>query len=477
VALRNCGRVDPGSLDDYLAGRAGYSGLERALKLGPEGVIAELESAGLRGRGGAGYPTAQKWRACREAEGGEKFAVCNALDADPHARTARLLLGGDPHSVLEGLLIGAYTVGAARGFVCVNAEYTEEIAAVEQALEQMRARGLLGDDIRGSGFACDFEVRALAGSLVAGEETALIRALEGRQPLPYLRFDYPAVNGLHNKPTLVNSAETLANVSAILQEETSVARAGVLESGGTKIVTVTGAVSQESTVEIPLGTTIGALLEAVVGDEAGAAQGVAPGASAAGLGIKAVQFGGPVGAFFAGASLATPIAYEDLEAAGSVMGSATLRVFGGAPGGALDKDASNGVLAEGGAPGSSGALCAVELARNALAYLHEESCGICTACREGTLQLAEMLDDLVESRAKPEDRDLMLELCEHMHTGSICGLGKNAANPLLSLLQLFSDDFDAHFHGQSCPASGSGAADGEPRPATPEDGGAVSAKE
>lgn len=458
MALRNCGRVDPGSLDDYLASCAGYSGLERALKLGPEEVIAELESAGLRGRGGAGYPTAQKWRACREAEGGEKYAVCNALDADPRARTARLLLGSDPHSALEGLLIGAYTVGASRGFVCVNAEYTEEIAAVEQALEQMRARGLLGDDILGSGFACDLEVRAIPGSLVAGEETALIRVLEERQSLPYLRFDYPAVKGLHSKPTLVNNVETLANVSVILQEETSAARAKAIESGGTKIVTLTGALSQECIVEIPLGTTIGALLEAVAGDEVSAAQGVASGASAAGLGIKAVQFGGPVGAFFAGASLVTPITYEDLEAAGSVMGSATLRVFGGTPGG-------------------SGALCAVELARDALAYLHEESCGICTACREGALQLTEMLDDLVESRAKPEDRDLMLELCEHMRTGSICGLGKNAATPLLSLLKLFADDFDAHLHGQPCPASGSGAADRGSCPATPQDGGAASAKE
>ena len=219
-----------------------------------------MESAGLRGRGRRRLSAAQKWRACREAEGGEKCAVCNALDADPRARTARLLLGSDPHSALEGLLIGAYTVGASRGFVCVNAEYTEEIAAVEQALEQMRARGLLGDDILGSGFACDLEVRAIPGSLVAGEETALIRVLEERQSLPYLRFDYPAVKGLHSKPTLVNNVETLANVSVILQEETSAARAKAFESGGTKIVTLTGALSQECIVEIPLGTTIGALL-------------------------------------------------------------------------------------------------------------------------------------------------------------------------------------------------------------------------
>jgi len=422
VALRNLGRVDPGSIEDYIVTCDGYSGLHRALSIGREGVIAELEKAGLRGRGGAGYLTALKWRTCREAEADEKFVVCDAIDAHPWTRTAQTLLGGDPHSVLEGLLIGAYAVGAAQCFLCVNADYREQIALLRDALDRMRDCGLLGHGILSSEFSCDVEVCATAGSLVAGEETALIRILEGKQALPYLRFEYPAVQGLHEKPTLVNNLETLAVVSALLQ-----GRAGAPMAGDTKIVTICGDVEREMTVEVPLGMSIGALLEG------------AEGASLGELGVKAVQFGGPTGAFFAagspasggvGGSLDTPITFEHIEAAGSVMGSATLRVVGGGPDG----------------------VCAVQMARDAMAYLQEQSCGKCTSCREGTLQLVDMLDDILDSRATAEDLELMLELCEAMRTGSICGLGKNAGAPLLSALTLFGDDFDAHLHDGHCPA-------------------------
>jgi NADH-quinone oxidoreductase subunit F len=314
VALRNRGRIDPRDIDDYIATCQGYSGLQRVLDLGREGAIQELRESGLRGRGGAGYVTALKWQSCHDAEGETKYAVCNAVDVDPHARTARLLLGSDPHSVLEGLLIGAYAVGAAHCFVCVDADYGEEIALVREALEQMRRHGLLGDDILESGFSCEIELKEISGSLVAGEETALLRALEDRQPLPYLRFAEAAVKGLYDMPTLIQSAETLANVSAILQRHPAVARtAGAGKGEGTKIVTLSGGPGPDRTVEVPFGTTIRTVVEQVGG--------VGPDDPSA----KVVQFGGPTGALFAGDSLDTPITYEDLEAAGSTIGSAASR--------------------------------------------------------------------------------------------------------------------------------------------------------
>jgi NADH-quinone oxidoreductase subunit F len=445
VALRNRGRIDPRSLDEYITRCGGYSGLDRALKLGRDGVLAALRRSGLRGRGGAGYPTAAKWQACHDAEADQKYTVCNAIDADPQARTAKALLGGDPHAVLEGLLIGTFAVGASRCFICVNSDYAAEVAVLEESLDQMRGYGLLGDGILGSGFSCYIEVRGIAPSLVAGEETALIGALEGKQPLPYIRFDYPAVKGLYGAATLVNSAETLANVSAIFQGLSALGRdgaappgdapgnyPGVADNPGAKVVTVCGDVARPRTVEIPFGTTIRALLEATQASPA------AEGVPANEPDMKAVQFGGPTGAFFAGASLDTPITYEDLEAAGSIMGSATLQVFDGA------RDA-----------------CAVEIARDAMSYLAEQSCGKCVVCREGTYQLADMLTDVAEARGKADDMELLLELCEAMEAGSICGLGKTAPTPLLSLLRLFPDDFAAHIDDGRCPAASSASGTGK----------------
>lgn len=416
VALRNCAQIDPGDINGYIASCRGYLGLARALEMRPHEVIAELQKSGLRGRGGAGYPTALKWQSCREAEGEEKYAVCDAVDSDPRARTARLLTGSDPHSVLEGLLIGAYAVGAAHCFVCIDDDYGAEIELLQEALGQMRRYGLLGENILESGFSCDIAVKEIAGSLVSGEETALLRALEGRQPLPYLRPPYPAAAGLHDRPTLMNSAETLANVSALFQEHPAVDRGrGAGKDAGTKVMTLTGDVSRPCTVEVPFGMTMGALVAEVEGVSLGE------------LHIKAVQFGGPTGMFFAGAGLNTPIAYEDMEEAGCFIGSATVQVF------------RQGV-------------CAVEMARDALSYLRDESCGKCVVCREGTYQIADVLDDIAESRGTAEDLELMLELSEALQNGSICGLGKTVSAPLLSSLRLFADDFDAHIQGRPCPA-------------------------
>lgn len=442
VALRNCGRIDPGRLEDYVVRAAGYSGLDTALKLRPLEVIEVLRRVGLRGRGGAGYPTAEKWRACHDAASDEKYFICNGVDADPQARTGKTLFGCDPHAVLEGLLIGAYAVGAVRCFVCVGSDCAEEATLLGEALAQMQHHGLLGEDILGSGFSCDIHVREIAPSLVIGEETALIRALEGRQPLPYLRFDHPAVKGLNDKPTLVNSAETLANVSAVFQgqwlsgQHDTEPCAGPSDSAtdlGTKVITVCGDGMHARTVEVPLGTTMRALLEAVRGE---AAEGETPVDRA---GLKAVQFGGPTGAFFTGTSLETPISYEDLESAGAPMGSASLHVFG-----------------------SIRAGCAVEIAHDVMDYLAEQSCGKCVVCREGTYQLADMLAEIAEGRARTGDKELLFELCEAMKTGSICGLGKTAPIPLLTLMRLFPDDFAAHLEHGRCPGtrSTSGRDDG-----------------
>ncbi|OFW58686.1 MAG: hypothetical protein A2133_08200 [Actinobacteria bacterium RBG_16_64_13] len=418
VALRNCGRIDPRDLNAYIAECHGYSGLERALGLGREGVIAKLRSSGLQGRGGAGYLAAAKWQICHDAEGEEKYAVCNAVDADPRARTARLLLGGDPYSVLEGLLIGAYAVGAAHCFVCINTEYTGELTVLQEALEALRERGLLGSGILESEFSCDIAIKEIAGSLVAGEETALLQALEGKQLLPYRRSVYPAVRGLYGKPTLVNSAETLANVSAIFQEHPAVTGPGGLAGGGcgTKVVTVFGGVSGSCTLEVPLGTTIAAVTEA------------AEGVPLSDLDLKAVQFGGPTGVFLAGSGLQTPITYEALQEAGAAMGSASVEMFGG------DR-------------------CAVEMARDVMLYLERQSCGKCVSCREVTYQLADMLSDIAESKGEAKDMEMIGELCEFMRSNSICGLGKSAAAPVLSSIELFAGDYDAHIKDKRCPST------------------------
>jgi NADH:ubiquinone oxidoreductase subunit F (NADH-binding) len=446
VVLRNVGHVDLQGPDGSVA--AGhYSGLVRALRLGPEGVIAEVERAALRGRGGAGFPTALKWRACRSAEGREKYVVCNSGDADPAARTARLLLGCDPHSVLEGLLIGAYAVGAAQGYMCINPGHAGETRALEETLDEMRRSRLLGDDILGSGFSFDLTVKEIAGPMPVWEETALIKTLEGRQPLPELRPPYPAVKGLHGRPTLVNAAETLANVAALFREGgphdvaatgaadvsmagtagasppgTAAGTAGASPPGtaaGTKVISITGDVGNERTVEVPLGTTLRELLAEVEGVETAAVE------------VKAVQFGGPTGAFFAGASLDTPISFEALEAAGAIMGSGTLRVF-------------------------RTGTCAVEMTRDTMVYLRDESCGKCPACREGAYQIAGMLTRIAEGRGKTEDLELLVELGEAMKSGSICGFGRTASAPLLSSLALFADDYRAHLDGRGCPGGGPG---------------------
>jgi len=417
IALRNCGHIDPGNIDHYIVRGKGYSGLSRALQMKQTDVIRELKKSGLRGRGGAGFLTADKWQICHDAEGDEKYAVCNAIDAAPRAHTARLLIESDPHSVLEGFLIGAYAVGASHCFIGVNGEHAHAAETLRKAIEQMRQYNLLGRNILGSNFSAEMEVKELSACLVAGEETALLCALEERQAIPYLRTTYPATGGYKNRPALVNNIETLSGVSAVFQNNPEWASGiGTEKSRGTKVVTLSGRIARKYTVEVPFGTTLRTLVQDIGG-------GVADGKD-----IKAVQFGGPTGAYFSGGSLDTPVSYEAMEGADSIIGSGTVEVFGDD-------------------------TCAVEMARDAISYIQTQSCGKCVFCREGSLQMSQILADIADNRGSPRDLDLLTELGEGMKTGSICGLGQTAPAPVLSSIKLFRSDYDAHIKEKRCPAN------------------------
>lgn len=414
IALRNCGCIDAASVYEYISHAQGYRGLAEALNMSREDVIEEMSKAGLRGRGGGGYPAAEKWKTCLETGETEKYVLGNAVDTDPKSHIARLLLEGDPHSVLEGMLIGAYAVGARQGFLCINDTYETAIKKLEKALNQMQENSLLGEKILDSDFSFGIEIKRVAASLVSGEETALIRLLEERQAMPYRRTVYPAVEGLNKNPTLVNNAETLSHVSAIFQYGAAwYAGIGTEKSPGTKVLTLTGDLVNNGTIEVPFGTTLRAAIKHSGSD-------IATGD------IKAVQFGGPTGTFLSPDSLDTPITFEAIDEIGGIMGSGTIEIF-------------------------ANTRCAVEIARNAIDYIESQSCGKCTFCREGSLQMANILKDISGNKGKPEDLELLLELGEAMATGSICGLGKTAPNPVLSSIRLFRGDYDTHINEKTCP--------------------------
>ncbi|MFC2069701.1 NADH-ubiquinone oxidoreductase-F iron-sulfur binding region domain-containing protein [Chloroflexota bacterium] len=420
IALRNCGYIDPENINHYILHGQGYSGLAKALQTGPTEVIAELKKSGLRGRGGAGYFTADKWQICHEVEGDEKYIICNAVDADPHSLTARLILESDPHSALEGILIAAYAVGASRCFVCVNARYEQAIKMLTRALEQMREYSLIGGNILDSDFSVEIEIREEADLFVSGEETALLRSIEGKQALPYIRTVYPAVSGLYNKPTLINNLETMSGVSAIFQNGPEwYSGFGTEQSKGTKVITLAGSVVHRYTIEVPFGTTLRSIIAYIGG-------GVPDGKN-----IKAVQFGGPTGVFFTADSPDISVDFESMEKAGSIIGSGVVEVF-------------------------DSACCAVEMTRDIIQYIQTQSCGKCVFCREGSYQTYDILKDISENGGKPHDMDLLFELGEAMMTGCICGLGSTAPNPVLSSIRLFSDDYDAHIKDKRCPVNDKG---------------------
>lgn len=416
VALRNCGYIDPVNINDYIVRAKGYSGLSKALQMDRENIIAELKKSGLRGKGGGGYYTADKWQVCHDTEAEKKYVICNAIDADPLAVTARLLLESDPHSVLEGMIIAAYAVGASHCIVYMNEGYRTARERLTTALAQMKEYTLKGNAVLDSAFNVEIEVREVPASLVSGEETTLLNSLEGKQVMPYIRPPYPAVCGLDGVPTLINNLETLACVSAIFQNGPEwYCECGTEQSKGTKVLTLAGSLVNKCTVEVPFGTTVKNLVEDIGG-------GIPCGKT-----LKMVQFGGPAGAFFDAESLNVPVDYEAVKDAGSIIGSGTVEVF------------------------NTGS-CAVGLAHEKITYLHSQSCGQCVFCREGTYQMSDMLDDITGNKGKSEYLDLIAELAQAMKAGCICGLGRNASSPVISSIELFRHEYDMHINEKRCPA-------------------------
>ncbi len=407
IVLRNCGHIDPDELESSLRG-GGYRGLVRALsEMSPAEVIEELKTSGLRGRGGAGFPTWLKWLKTREPDADRKYVICNADEGDPGAFMDRSVLEGDPHAVLEGLLIAAYAIGAEKGFFYIRAEYPLAVERVQRALEQAREQGLLGDDILGTGFCFEAEVRLGAGAFVCGEETALIASIEGRRGSPEPRPPYPSVSGLWGRPTSINNVETLAAVPAILDKGGSwYAGFGTDQSRGTKVFAVTGKVRNSQLVEVPMGLPIRTIIEDICGGAGGDVR------------IKAVQTGGPSGGMIAREHMDTPVTYESLQALGSIMGS----------GGMLVMDEED---------------CMVDVAKFYLNFCVDESCGKCAPCRVGGFQMLRLLEKIHAGKGEGGDLEAIRRICRCMQTASLCGLGQTAPNPVLSTLRYFENEYTA----------------------------------
>jgi len=413
--LKNCGAIDPTNIDHYIA-RGGYGGLSKALEIGPEQVIEEVKAAGLRGRGGAGFPTWRKWLFCRQAPGEKKYLVCNADEGDPGAFMNRSLLEGDPHALLEGMLIGGYAIGADEGFIYCRAEYPLALERLRIALGQAKEYGLLGDDVLGSVFQFHIKIKEGAGAFVCGEETALIASIEGQRGMPRPRPPFPAVSGLWGKPTIINNVESLACVSLILQNGADwFAQYGTEKSKGTKTFALVGQIKRTGLVEVPMGIT----LREMIFDIGGGLLDDKP--------FKAVQTGGPSGGCIPASLLDTPVDYDSLQAAGTIMGS----------GGMVVMDEST---------------CMVDFARYFLDFAQKESCGECVPCRLGTRQLLAILEDICAGRGRPGDIELLLELAEGIKAGSLCGLGQTAPNPVLTTIRYFRHEYEAHIDRKRCPA-------------------------
>lgn len=416
VALRNIGRLDPADIDDAIA-RGAYRGLARALgHLRPEEVIAEIEQSGLRGRGGAGFPTGRKWRACREAPGDRRFVVCNGDEGDPGAFKDRSLMEGDPHSVIEGLIVGAYAVGSHEGYIYVRDEYPLAVSTLSKAIEQARDRGLLGRNIMGTGFDFDLRLSRGGGAFVCGESSALMRSLEGKTGEPRAKYVHATTKGLFGCPTVLNNVETWAVVGEIVQRGAAwFAGVGTARSKGTKAFSLVGKVVNTGLVEVPMGTSLRRIVYGIGG-------GVLNGRP-----FKAVQTGGPSGGCLPEALLDLPVDYERLSEAGSMMGSGGLIVM-------------------------DDRTCMVDVARYFLRFLIEESCGKCTPCREGLKQMLAIYDGLVSGRGKPEDIERIQKLAAAIQEASLCELGRSAVNPVLSTLKYFRQEYLAHVDRQACPA-------------------------
>jgi len=411
MVLRNCGIIDPEEIDSYLHA-GGYAGLEKVLKTdNPEWGIDEMKRSGLRGRGGAGFPTWLKWNLTRKPEADRKFVICNADEGDPGAFMDRSVLEGDPHSVLEGLIISAHCIGASKGFFYVRAEYPLAVERVQRAIDQAREKGILGDNILGSEFSFDAEIRLGAGAFVCGEETALIASIEGKRGSPVPRPPYPSVSGLWGKPTSINNVETLAAVPCIYGNGAEwYASHGTKESPGTKVFAVTGKVKKSQLVEVPMGIPLRTIVEDICGGALDNEE------------IKAIQTGGPSGGVIPEALLDTIVSYESLQELGSIMGS----------GGMLVMDQYD---------------CMVDVAKFYLKFCVDESCGKCAPCRVGGFQMMQLLDKIHRGRGEEEDIDRLQRICRCMQSASLCGLGQTAPNPVLSSLKYFEAEYRAYIEG------------------------------
>ena len=416
VALRNCGVINPEDIEEYI-GTGGYEALGIVLtEKKPEDVIQILLDSGLRGRGGAGFPTGLKWKFAAANEADQKYVCCNADEGDPGAFMDRSILEGDPHAVLEAMAIAGYAIGASQGYIYVRAEYPIAVKRLEIAIAQAREYGLLGENIFESGFNFDIELRLGAGAFVCGEETALMTSIEGSRGEPRPRPPFPALKGLFQKPTILNNVETFANIPQIIVNGPEwFASMGTEKSKGTKVFALGGKINNTGLVEIPMGTTLREIVEEIGGGIPG------------GKKFKAAQTGGPSGGCIPAEHLDVPIDYDNLIAIGSMMGSGGLII--------MDED-----------------TCMVDIAKFFLEFTVDESCGKCTPCRIGTRRMLEILEKITKGQAEMEDLDRLEELCNHLKTSSLCALGQTAPNPVLSTLRYFRDEYIAHIVDKKCPA-------------------------
>ena len=415
LVLRRCGYIDPENINHYLA-NGGYRGLEKALKMQPEQIIEEIRKSGLRGRGGAGFSTALKWEICHSYSATHKYIVCNADEGDPGAFMDRIVLESDPQQVIEGMIIGGYVIGAREGYIYIRAEYPLAVERVKVALKQAEEWGFLGDNILGSGFGFRINLATGAGAFVSGEETALMAAVEGKASIPRPRPPYPAESGLWGKPTVLNNVKTFANIHLIIERGGDwFASIGTEKSKGTAMFSLAGKIKDSGLIEVPMGTTIHEIVYDVGGGIPNDRE------------FKAVQIGGPSGGMIPASLQDTLIDFDSLTTVGSMMGSGGFIV--------MDEDD-----------------CVVDATRFFLDFTTEESCGKCTPCRLGNLQMLKVLDNITNGKGKMEDIDFLLELAQDIKAGSLCGLGRTAPNPVLTSIRYFRDEYEAHILERRCPA-------------------------
>ena len=415
IVLQNCGRIDPLSIEDYEAS-GGYQALRKALTLSPQEIINEVKISGLRGRGGAGFPTGLKWSFAAAAKSDIKYIICNADEGDPGAFMDRSVLEGDPHRVLEGMIIGAYAIGVHKGYIYCRAEYPLAIEHLKMALVSAREKNYLGDNILGTDFSFELSIKEGAGAFVCGEETALMQSIEGKRGMPSIRPPYPAESGLWGKPTNINNVETWANIPWIIKNGGEAFKAiGMEKSSGTKVFALAGKIAGSGLIEVPMGITLRDIIYKV----GGGMKTEKP--------FKAVQLGGPSGGCIPADLLDIPVDYDSITATGAIMGS----------GGMVVMDSGT---------------CMVDVARYFLNFTQNESCGKCTFCRIGTRRMLEILNRITEGKGELEDLDRLEELALNINKGSLCGLGQTAPNPVLTTLRYFKDEYLAHIVDKRCPA-------------------------